>query len=815
MKKALLAIVAVLLIASIGFSCAPGEGEGEPEPDVLCTIIRDDYGVPHVFAENKTGLAFGAGYAMAQDRLWQADVLRRAAKGRLAEFGLASVADDKATRQLWYSETELQQIYDAWDPGTGYEHLKDMIEAYVDGINTYIDEAKNDLARMPMEYFASGLIAKLEHFSVTDVVGLTVLMGWRFGGCGGNEADFYEALLTLQAMHGEALGGAIWSDLFPLDDPGAPVTIPGTGCAGPLSTDVASLEIPDNFSGILQQYKDFWASQDAVFKSLGIPTKFGSNAVPVSGDLSASGSTLELGGPQMGYSIPQIVWDLGLHGAGINAQGMAIPGSGPFILIGVSDYGAWTSTTGSSDNMDIRILDLNPMNPFQYWHDGDWEDMEARIETIYDSDGVAHNETCYRSLYGPIVSLDPVENMAVTLHVPFYKDELAYEQGWEMFQEAANIAEFETAVDHVGCNHNFYWADKDGNIGYWHAGRFPIKPMGADRRLPLFGNGTQEWDGVTGPEDIPKCINPNQGWLANWNNKPIAGWEYAESDFHWGEGFRVQVLQDAMALFAAAGNMTTDDLNTLNQIGGYHNTAGMNFAGDVTAAALGSGNATLIAAGGYLSDWATATPLPASYVDLVSPMYPEPDPTYDHPGLTIFDRWYDKVVPAVFSGILPTNLINQVKGSSSLLTRVFREDAGLLYPAYPSGATLDNLIIGALGQAVDELTAEYGADMSTWLTPVQMQSYDVQGALPQAFEHPRMNRGTYNHIVEMSTPQDAMNVIPPGTSGFMGLTTPPTPSPHAYDQVALYASWTYKPMLYTLAAVEAVETSRTVFYVEE
>jgi penicillin amidase len=367
-------------------------------------------------------------------------------------------------------------------------------------------------------------------------------------------------------------------------------------------------------------------------------------------------------------------------------------------------------------------------------------------------------------------------------------------------------------VDHVECNHNYYWADTEGNIGYWHAGRFPIKPEGADRRLPLVGNGTQEWAGVTGPDDIPKCINPDQGWLANWNNKPIAGWQYAESDFHWGEGFRVQVLMDAMAQFAAAGDMTTDDLNTLNQVGGYHNTAGMNFAGNVTAAALASGNATLQAAGSYLAAWATATPLPVSYVDLVSPMYPEPDPTYDHPGLTIFDRWYDKVVPAVFSGILPSNLINQVKSYSSLLIRVFREDAGLLYPLYPSGATLDTLIINALGDAVDELIAEYGADMSTWLTPVQMQSYDVQGGLPQAFEHPRMNRGTYNQIVEMSTPQQAENVIPPGTSGF--LEYPGIPSPYAYDQVALYASWTYKPMLFALAAVEAVETSREVFYVE-
>jgi len=816
MRKALLIVVAVFLITSIGLACAPEpEPEPEPEEEILCTIIRDDYGVPHVFADTKEGLGFGAGYAMAQDRLWQADVMRRAATGHLAEFGLATIEDDAATRTLWYSEAELQQIYDNWNPGTGYEHLKDMIEAYVDGINAYIEQAKNNLTTlMPAEYMAQGLVSYLEPFSVTDVVALTVLMGWRFGGTGGSEADFYEALLTLQAMHGETPGGAIWSDLFPLDDPGAPVTIPGAGPLVALSTGGTSLDIPDNFSQVLQQYEDFWANQDALFKSLGIPTKFGSNAVPVSSDLSATGNALELGGPQMGYSIPQIVFDMGLHGAGINAQGMSMPSAGPFILIGVSDYGAWTSTTGSSDVMDPRILALNSTNPLQYWHDGAWVDMEARTETIYGfKKQTSQNVTCYRSVYGPIISLDLGENMAVTLHVPFFMNEIAGEQGWQLFQEATDIDEFEAAVELTWPNHNFYWADTEGNIGFWHAGRFPVKPGGADRRLPLLGDGTQEWVRVTDPEEMPRCINPEQGWLANWNNKPIAGWEYAESDFHWGEGFRVQILMDAMATFAAAGDLTTDDLNTLNQIGGYHNTAGMSFAGNVTAAALASGNVTLQAAGSYLAAWATATPLPVSYVDLVSPAWPyDEDPTYDHPGLTIFNAWYDEIVPEVFEGILPESLINRVKGYPSLLIRIFREDVSLLY-TYPSGGALDTLIIEALEEAVDELTAEYGADMSTWLTEVQMQSYDEQGGLPaDVFEHPRMNRGTYNQIVEMSTPQQAVNVIPPGQSGLVVL--PGVPSPYAYDQVALYASWTYKPMLFTLTAVEAVKTWQKVFYVE-
>jgi len=135
------------------------------------------------------------------------------------------------------------------------------------------------------------------------------------------------------------------------------------------------------------------------------------------------------------------------------------------------------------------------------------------------------------------------------------------------------------------------------------------------------------------------------------------------------------------------------------------------------------------------------------------------------------------------------------------------------------------MIEDALKEAIDYLTAEYGSsDMSTWLTPVRMQVYEEQGALPaDAFEHPYMNRGTYTQIAELVAGGEptGLSCIPPGQSGFMwldivgGKTPTPTPSPHAYDQVELYASWTYKSMLFTLAAVEAVEESRTVLYVEE
>jgi penicillin amidase len=776
--------------------------------------------VPHIFADTTEGLGFGAGYAMAQDRLWQADVMRRSAEGRLAEYGLGTIQADIATRTMWYSMDEFQQMYDDWDPGAGYEYLKPMIEAYVDGINAYIDQAlDNQYVYMPAEYMAKNLLP--EHFTVADVVALTVLMGWRFGGTGGKEGDLYKALLTLQAMDGAANGAAIWNDLFPLDDMKSPVTIPGESLTT-LSTDTTSLDVPDNLGPVLEQADELRATQDEAFKSLGVPTKFGSNAVLISPELSATGNALELGGPQMGYSMPQIVLELGLHGAGINAVGMAMPCAGPFILIGVSQYGAWTSTTGSSDVIDTRILTLNPANPTQYWYNGAWVNMEKRNELVYGPGKKTYQAmSIYRSVYGPIVSVDLTTNTAVTLHTPFFKNEIAGEQGWELFQAAKNIDEFEAAVQLVIPNHNFYWADTEGNIAYWHAGRFPVKPAGADRRLPLKGDGTQEWVRVTSRYEIPTCINPEQGWLTNWNNKPIADWPYAESDVGWGEGFRVQVLMGAMTKFAASGDLTTDTLNTLNQIAGYADINGMDFAGTLIAKltayyAANPGDVQVAAALGQLAAWATATPLPVSRVDLVSPKWPtDPNPTYDHPGLTIFNKWYDKVVPAVFAGILSPDLISQAKNYPSLLLRVLRKDPSLLYTGYPTGAALDTIIVNALKDALNDLKAQYGSsDMNAWLTPVQMQNYTSLGALPGGKLHPYMNRGTYNQIAEMLSKglPNAKNVIPPGQSGLVLL--PGVANPHVADQVALYASWTYKPMLFTRDAVEAVKSWEKVWYKE-
>ena len=149
------------LITAVVLTVFPLAAVAHWEHSTHISIVRDNYGVPHIFANTKEGLAFGTGYAMAQDRLWQADLYRRQAFGNLAEFGLATIDQDYATRKTGYSRKELKEIYDNWVPINPEARLKEMSKAYVDGINFYISEAleaykKGDLSLMPLEYLPGG-----------------------------------------------------------------------------------------------------------------------------------------------------------------------------------------------------------------------------------------------------------------------------------------------------------------------------------------------------------------------------------------------------------------------------------------------------------------------------------------------------------------------------------------------------------------------------------------------------------------------------------------------------------------------------------
>jgi len=760
-------------------------------------IKRDEYGVPHVFAETQEALSFGAGYAIAEDRLWQADVFRRQATGRLAELGLSDIEYDYWVRVNGYNLQENTEILQQLE-----SPFKDMLIAYTQGINQYITEAISDPPnKMPYEYVERGIMPEL--WIGEDSIAIGQMMVRRWGEGGGNELTFAVVLKTLIDKNGAINGWRIFNDVCPQTDPGSDTTIDWKGESNPQYEMYLPPYIPNSVIKSAEKIQAMKLMDKEISESMGLLYYFGSNGWVVTPSKSATGNPMLLGGPQMGHSIPQIVAELGMHGAGINATGMTFPGVGPAIAIGVSEWGAWTTTSGLSDGVDTYIEILHPLNQTKYLFNHHWYNMEKRIETIYDLEGVPHEFECYRTVHGPVLDIQwkpNVGGIAISQKMTFWKKEHQTLEGVMSFQECKNITDFEQGVSKIVSSHNWFWADRNGDVGYYHSGWYPIRPKRGlllrkiDDRFPLIGTGKEEWKGVVPFEQLPQARNPTEGFYANWNNKPQADWAYAEAEVGpmWGEGHGVVRIQE---LLDADEAVTFEDMIEVCRNVAYHQVYGTYFKPYLLEAIYEIGGVSSIVTQA-LEQW-------DCYLHNENE-----DGFYDDPGLTIFNKWYD----GIYDVVLMDELGEEVQEyAHSILLHIFQEKESKLhlkYKNYLDENSKEEAIVLALENALSALEYEFGTEnISQWLTPVKIKHFSEVGALSSP-EMPNMDRGTYNQVAEMplwydnlmSEPSIAFNVLPPGQNGFVNYSG--NPNSHAYDQLDLYINWQFKPMLFSYKMIE-------------
>lgn len=753
------------------------------------TIVRDEHGVPHVFADAREALAYGVGYAIAEDRLWQADLFRREATGRLSELGIGNTSIDLWTRMQGYTREENTQLF-----STMQSPYREMILAYAEGMNQYIAEAiANPTEKMPYEYIYRGITP--EPWTVEDSLAIGQLMVRRWGEGGGMELKFTLVLAELMRRNGLLNGWRIFNDACPQIDPGTTTTIQTNDTVNPVKIPLLppvlyfTQHLLDSARHILSmddQEQQFCEAQGLLYH-------FGSNGWVVAPQKSETGNALLLGGPQMGHSIPQIVVEVGMHGAGINASGMTFPGVGPAIAIGANTYGAWTTTSGLSDGVDTYIEVLHPLNKTRYRFNGSWYPMENRTEIIYDQDGTPHEFFCYRTIHGPVLDIHwkpYIGGIAVSSRMAFWKQEHHTIEGTMSFQECTNITEFESGVSTIVSSHNWFWADRNGNIGYYHSGFYPIRPTFGvlhrriDDRFPLLGTGKEEWLGIVPFQDLPQQRNPTSGFFANWNNKPELSWDHAEAEVGplWGEGHIVVRIQE---LLAADPEVSYQDMKDICRNVAYHDAYGTYFKPFLLDA--------LNSSSGIPSDVRHALESWDCYLKDA-----DEDGFYDDPGQTIFHAWYD----ALYDEVLLDELSSIVKEyAHSLLLHILQDDASKLHLRYKHylNDTLETVLINALQVALSELEASYHTtNVSEWLTPVEIKGFSELGSLSSPVM-PYMNRGTYNQVVELPlwtddplSPPHGESVLPPGQSGFMNSLQ--QPSAFAYDQLPLYVSWLFKDM---------------------
>jgi penicillin amidase len=502
----------------------PGATES-PRPGV--TITRDEYGIPSVRAGNELDAWFGAGYAVAQDRLFQMEAFRHATKGALAELtGSGALGDDLVSRRDYYTAAERQRMLEALPA-----YLRARSAAYRDGVNAWIAHVRTSPLDLPGEYAAT--LATLSDWTLDDTAAIGIFLARTVPSGDGRELQNTRAL--------RELGPRSFAKLLPLRTPGRLTTIPRS-----------EGRFPSQPGRTLAQERAAFRRSQAFVKGLPLPgdgggapaTAAARTAHPLAGQLGRHGSSMFgvrgkgrraylFNGPQLGFSVPELFVELEVHYPGLDARGVTAAGV-PLVAIGHNGHVAWGFTSGLSDEDDLYAEKLVPGEPEKYLYRGKVRQMECRDEVFRHQNVVSailggglpeagsRTERICRTVHGPVQAR--AGDVAYARRYAIWGRELETFVGLDKLMHARSIRDVDAAMREVTWNENVMAADSQGNIGYWHPGLHPLRPLGYDERLPYPGTGEAEWRGLIDRRLTPHVINPRQGWLANWNNPASAGW---------------------------------------------------------------------------------------------------------------------------------------------------------------------------------------------------------------------------------------------------------------------------------------------------
>jgi penicillin amidase len=768
------------------------------------TIYRDEFGVPHIFASDLEGLFYGFGFATAQDRLFQLDMLRRTYWGRVSEVhGTRFLEFDKAMRRDNLTRAQVKDQALALD-----KDYQTVLRSFAEGINACIKEMKADPPeKMPMEFQKFGI--ESEKWEVEDVAAVFLSVMGIFMDFS-REVENQALLGFLVKKHGEKKGRAIFSDVVWGNDPFGYPTV------APVSQRATTPQKKSSYLFPSQKITMELAEESDVLKQIyvelglrrpGDPPS-ASYAFVVSPKKSSSGNALLMGGPQFGFHLPSDLYEAGLHGAGINAVGSTLTGY-PFLMFGQTEKTAYSSTAGVDNITDIFEEKLNPKNPRQYWFMGKWRPMEVRREIFRIKNEESKEFTFYYTVHGPVIRMDEARGIAYSKQLACKEDYLSGFVSFYELMKAQTSEDFKKAAALSSLSVNVFYADTSGNIGYFHQGKYPKRSGKINPIFPVPGTGEFEWQGFLPREKNPHVINPASGILANWNNKPARDWPNGDLGgmlggvAGWGLDHRVTLLLDSAK---GKDKISVDDLKKMIQDINFSHVWGQRFKPHLLDAAkrYKGPDPRVPKAIDFLVSWDNR------WSDQDS------DGFYDHPGLTIFNAWWDIVLKNTFedelgeywaaierSGYGPYNWETRKRypGGHPLFLRALlgKKAPRPLSHDYFNGKK-DEILTKSLIEALDLVEKKFGSDMAKWRLPISSMPYAATTILgvPSTSEKVKptfyMERGTENHIVELRKEgAEGMMVVPPGASGFVKADG--KRSPHYEDQFELFNKFEYKPLL--------------------
>jgi penicillin G amidase len=707
----------------------PG-GSAPTSPRAGVTIRRDAFGVPAISARSEADAWWGAGYAVAQDRLGEMELFKRRGSGRLAEvLGEDSLEDDVVARRDFYTRAELLRQFRRLP-----KRFQRRTRAYVAGVNAWIAHVRRTPADMPPEF--SALDVPLRRWELVDTIRIGVLLARTIPSGDGNELENLRAL--------RALGPRRFAALLPLRVPGEITSIPASGGRHPSQPGRTRAEERAAYRRSQRWLKRLRLPSASGARAAGVPTGRERPAKAIDVALgSVHGSfmwairrpsdrhTFFFNGPQLGYQAPSTFVEFDLRAPGVRLHTATAPGV-PVNSNGYNEHVAWGVTSGLSDEDDLFAVRLAGRERYRFR--GRVRPMRCRTEVFRYRAGGATRSTrrrLCRTVHGPVQAR--AGRWAFARRYAIWGREIETLSGLAGLAAARNLREVDRALTRVTWNENILAADDQGRIGYWHPGLHPRRHQRWDERLPLPGDGRAEWLGLLPRRSTPGTIDPpGRNWLVNWNNVPARGWtsgdaparERLNGPFH-----RVAMLNSLVA--AAAADPSSFERATIEIVGAMRRIATQRPTAQAKLEAAAAG-----ATGAAADVLNTLLAWDGDYTRTAS------DGTIE-PGAATWEAFKAAAqVVALGQPTAATRGLVGTPGSDGYVESTLGETYAL--------RTLDaDGLRRAAADAAAALTARFGsADPATWREQRELIEPEVQGlAIPPPT--PLQNRGTYEMAVEL------------------------------------------------------------------
>ena len=493
-------------------------------------VIRDKFGINHIYANNQEDLFFMQGYLAAKDRLFQFEIWRRQATGTVSEvFGKEELERDIGTRLFKFRGNIVDELNHYHDDGF------EIINSYVKGVNTYINEINLKPEDLPIEFKLLGIKPKLW----TPEVVIS-----RHQGLLGNIEEELNIGRAVSLIGEDKVNELVWfhpkKPLIKLDK---------SITKNDLKKDILKLykayrkPLKFNSKHIKEIYRindDKNTSFNQINNKINVEKySLGSNNWAISGKKSFNGYPILANDPHRSIAVPSLRYLTHLVSPSWNVIGGGEPEI-PGISIGHNEHGAWGLTVFRTDAEDLYIYDVNPENKNMYWHNNKWLEFETIVENIEIKDAEMKEIELKYSVHGPVTLIDTIENRAYAVKCGWleiggspYLASLRMDQAktWEEFRDACNYSNIP--------GENMVWADKYGNIGWQAVGIIPLRNNHSGM-VPVLGNGDYEWNEYLPIIEKPNIYNPKSQFIATANeNVTPDDYEYWNAiGYTWSDPYR-------------------------------------------------------------------------------------------------------------------------------------------------------------------------------------------------------------------------------------------------------------------------------------